>query len=180
MNRQDSSTRFANHGFTLVEIMIVVALMGIIAVSVIPSMNNVQRMREGAARDDVARMLDITRSRAMATGLPTGVRVDVNESTLTLVELTGGTTITQLIDPLTYNERVLRIADLYNGVEIDTLTNGDGSSGSGYVWFGYDATPHTRLANGTFDADNDGPVRIELTSGQTIVVHPFSGVVELQ
>ena len=180
MNTPNAPTRSPQRGFTLVERMLVIVLMGIITVSVLPAMGNVQTMREGAARDDVARMLDITRSRALATGLPSGVRVDLSDSTLTLVQIETGITISPLIDPLTYNERVLDVDDLYDRVEIDSMTNGNGDSGTGYVWFNYDATPHTRLANGTFEANNDEPVRIELNSGQAVVVHPWSGVVELE
>ena len=180
MNQTSLPTRSSRRGFTLVELMLVIVLMGIIAVSVLPAMGNVQIMREGAARDDLARMLDITRSRALATGTPTGVRIDLNDSTISLVETENGTSITPLIDPLTYNPRMLDIDDTYTRVTIESMTNGNGDSGSGYVWFDFDATPHTRSGSGAFESDNQEQVEIELSSGQSVIVHPYSGVVELR
>ncbi len=169
----------SRRAFTLVELMIVVVLMSIIAVSVLPAMQNLRTMREGAARDDIARMLEVTKARAMATGRPTGLRVSLADSTLTLVELGAGDRLSDVIDPLTQSVRSLVVPSTYPDVTLSSMTNGDGVSGPGTIWFDYEATPHTRTPNGIFNAYNNQFAQIELSSGQLVRVCPHTGVVEL-
>ncbi len=165
-------------GFTLVELMMVVVIMGIIAVSVIPAMGNVRDMRAGAARDDVARMLEITKGNALASGEPVGLRIDVERSELTMIHLSVAGTITPMTDPLTGQDRMVNITQTYSDVSLSGIINGDGSSGSGMIWFDYESTPHTRNPSGDFTAINDEPAVITLSSGSTVIVHAHSGLVE--
>ncbi|MFG0245831.1 MAG: prepilin-type N-terminal cleavage/methylation domain-containing protein [Phycisphaerales bacterium JB052] len=169
--------RRAHAGFTLVELMLVVVLMGIITVSVIPTMANVQAMRNGAARDDVARMLDVTRARAMAAGEPMGMRVNLTDSQLDMVEIGTTGTATPVSDPLTGEARSIDISAAYSGVSVIRMINGDGSSGSGTVWFDYEGTPHTRNNDGSFAALNEEQVEITLDSGERVLVYAYTGVV---
>jgi Tfp pilus assembly protein FimT len=159
--------------------MIVVVLMGIVAVSVIPAMDNVRAMREGAARDDVARLLEVTKARAIAMGSPNGLRVSTSDSTLSVVQIDEAGGVVSMTDPLTNRARVLDIGVTYQSVKIEAMVNGDGVSGPGVIWFDYEAVPHTRSSSGTFEAFNNEPVSIELSSGQIVLVHPHTGVVEL-
>ena len=160
------------------ELMVVIMLMGILAASVIPAMDNVRVMREGAARDDIARLLEITKARAMASGEPKGLHVDITEFTLGIVELNSAGSLELMNDPLTGADRTLNISTTYPGVEITDMMNGDGTSGTGIVWFDFESTPHTRDTSGVFVALNNDPVEISLSSGQRVVVHAYSGMVE--
>lgn len=164
--------------FTLVELMVVVVLMGIVAVTAIPTMGNVRSMREGAARDDVARLLEVAKARALAIGSPCGLQVNVTDSTLTIVQLDDASAMTSVIDPLTSKARSLDLHATYPDVTIDSMVNGDGSSGSGVIWFDYEATPHTRSLAGVFVSYNTEAATIELSSGRLVLVHPHTGVVE--
>jgi FlaG/FlaF family flagellin (archaellin) len=158
--------------------MVVVVLMGVISVSVIPAFESVQTMREGAARDDILRMFEIAKGRSVASGIPHGLDIDLIDSTVSIVEIDSGGSIQLEYDPLTNSDKSLNITQLYPGVEIETLTNGNGDSGSGTVWFDFESTPHVRNQDGSFDQLNAQTVTMTLSSGKQIVVHPYSGAVE--
>lgn len=164
--------------FTLVELMMVVVIMGIVSVTVIPAMDNVRGMREGAARDDVARLFEVTKGYAIASGKPVGLRVALSESTLSIVTIDPAGGIVLLNEPLTGNARTLWVEQTYPGVTLTGFTNGDGVSGDGIVWFDFEANPHTRNPNGVFKSLNDDPAVITLSSSSTVIVHAYSGLVE--
>jgi prepilin-type N-terminal cleavage/methylation domain-containing protein len=167
-------------GFTLVELMFVIVIMGVVSVSVIPAMDNLQGMREGAARDDLVRLIEVAKGKAVASGRPFGIRVDLVQSTLTIVEINSQGSIQIEYDPLTNNNRVINLAALYPGVAISSLTNGDGTTGPGTVWFDYESNPHTRDQSGGFVMLNSNQVFIDLSSGDRVVIYPHSGMVEVQ
>ncbi len=155
-----------------------VLIMGVIAVSVIPAMDNVRAMRRGAARDDVARMLGIARARASASGRPHGLAVSLSDSTVTIVRITAPGVVEDDPDPLTGAARMIDLDATYPGVEISGMTNGDGSTGEGTLWFNHDGEPHTRAADGSFDAFNTQEALVALSSGGSVAVYPYSGMVE--
>jgi len=158
--------------------MMVVVIMGVVAVTVIPAMDNLREMREGAARDDVARMLEMTKGHALASGEPFGLRVDTSDSVLTMVQVSNAGGIVNTSDPLTGMSRSLILSQVYPDVTLGGFVNGDGASGPGIIWFDYEAYPHTRNINGVFTAINDEPAIITLSSSATVVVHAYSGLVE--
>lgn len=180
MKKRFTPSRPRRHAFTLVELMVVVLLMGIVAVTVVPAMDNVQMMRNGAARDDTMRLLELAKARALATGMPNGIEISLNSSSLTLVQINDDGQVESVVDPLTYQSRTITLPITYSGVTIASMVNGDGVSGSGTIWFDYEANPHTREQNGAFIELNDESALIELSSDEIIIVHAYSGVVELQ
>lgn len=176
MNLRTRQPLSAARAFTLVELMFVVMLMGILAVSVIPAMGNVTQMRAGAARDDLSRTLEFARSQAMSIGQPVGVRIDPEESTLELVGIDSVGEIIVLNDPLTTKPRIVSISDSYSGAEITGL---DGvEDDNAVIWFDFDGTPHTRSGDGSFIAFNDDPVEILINDDLLVVVHAYSGMVQ--
>lgn len=178
MNRTPSTTQ-RTAGFTLVELLLVVVLMGILAASVVPAMDNLSTIREGAARDDVARMLQLTRARALASGTPNGLRVNLGDSSLELVRVPSGGGVSAATDPLTGNERGLDIDSTYQDVTLASMINGDGVQGDGVVWFDYTGAPHTRNANGNFVSSNTENVILSLSSGAQVIVYPRTGLVDM-
>lgn len=170
----------SRRAFTLVELMVVILLMGIVSVTVLPALGNVEQMREGAARDEVVRFMDVARARALAAGQPIGVNVGMQSSSLSMVHLadTGG--VESMTDPLTGNPRSVFVTSMYSGVTFEDMLNGDGVRGSGTVWFDYEGVPHTRDQSGSFLSLNEDSVEIEMSSSEIILVHPHSGFVEVQ
>ncbi|MDF1808630.1 MAG: prepilin-type N-terminal cleavage/methylation domain-containing protein [Phycisphaerales bacterium] len=175
-----SKLRFKQSGFTLLELMIVVVIMGIISVSVLPAMSNITTMREGAARDDLVRMIEVAKGRSVASGMPYGLEVNLSTHVVRLVQINslGETEITY--DPLTNGERSVDLPTVYPGVTILSMINGDGDSGSGTIWFDYEATPHTRSESGSFASLNTETATITLSSREQIIVYPYSGAMEVQ
>ena len=171
-------SRRHRNGFTLVELMFVVLIMGVITASVVPAMDNVRTMRRGAARDDLSRMLMVARGRAAASGRPHGLRIDLTGSTLTVIEVsvTGGIQADR--DPLSGNDRTLDLGVTYSGVALSDMTNGDATRGSGIIWFDFEGVPHTRDSDGSYLGINTQEAVVTLDSGQSVVVHPYTGMVE--
>lgn len=170
----------SRRAFTLVELMVVVVIMGVLSAAVVPAMSNVRAMREGGARDDVVRMIQVAKGRAVASGMPRGLRVNLSDSSLTIVKITDLGDVEIGFDPLTNGDRTINIASLYSGVSIVDMVNGNGAGGSGIIWFDYESSPHTRNASGGFVALNTTNVTITLSSGEQVIVYPFSGTLEVQ
>jgi len=185
MNTRLDPTRNTNressrNGFTLVELMIVVVIMGIISVTVIPAMGTVQGMREGAARDDLVRLIEVAKGKAVASGRPYGLWVDLADSSITIVQINDLGETQNEFDPLTNGIRTINLSTQYSGVTITSMINGDGAGGSGTIWFDYEANPHTRDLSGSFSALNSSTVRVSLSSGALVIIYPHSGTVEVQ
>ena len=182
MNQQTQSSCLhkARSGFTLLELMIVVVIMGIISVTVLPAMDNIRTMREGAARDDLVRMIEVAKGRSVASGMPYGLEVNLTNSVIRLVQIDDAGSIAVTYDPLTNGERTVDLPAVYPGVTIISMINGDGTSGSGTIWFDYEATPHIRSDTGSFVALNSESATITLSSGERVIVYPYSGAMEVQ
>ena len=166
--------------FTFIELMVVVVIMGILSAAVVPAMSNVHAMREGGARDDVVRMIQVAKGRAVASGVPRGLRVNLADSSLTILKMNDLGEIETGFDPLTNGARTINIASLYAGVSIVDMVNGNGDGGSGVIWFDYESNPHTRSSSGDFVALNASTVTITLSSGEQVIVYPYSGALEVR
>lgn len=166
-------------GFSLLEMVVVVVVMSVLAVTAAPSIELMFSARRGGAAAEVARTLERARTNAIATGNPSGVAVDLAGSTLTLVELTvGAVGPTVIDDPLGQPAAPVRVAELFNGVTIDRLTHGDGTSAGGTLWYGFTGTPETRDGDGGFVAEFTQDAVIELSSGAMVTIRRGSGLVE--
>lgn len=174
------TTSRTRSGFTLIELMMVVVIMGIISTTVLPAMGNVRAMREGAARDDLMRFIEVTKGRAVASGMPHGLQINLSDSSLTIVRITDAGTVEVEPDPLTNRDRAINLSSLYSGVTLTDMINGNGAGGSGTIWFDYESNPHTRSSSGVFLSLNSSIVTVAVSSGEFVVVHPYSGVLEVQ
>ncbi len=173
-------SRSLHAGFTLIELMVVVVIMGVVSVSVIPAMGNVRAMRQGAARDDLVRYIHVARGRAVASGSSRGVQVDLSDSSLRIVKLDALGAVEIETDPLTNAARAINLSTLYPGVTIEGMTNGDGAGGSGIVWFDFESNPMTYNTSSEVFSLNTQTVTITLSSGEQIVVYPYSGTIAAQ
>ena len=170
----------AGSGYTLLELLLIVVIMGILASSAIPVLNQSTRARQGASRDEVVRLFEFARGRAMAGGVPAGVVVDTSDNTLRLVTLDENGEALDMVDPIDGGIKQSNLSNEYAGVVIDSFVNGDGSSGDGVVWFDFRSEPHTRDDTGAFDSSFSQSATLTLSTGTLIVIHAYTGMVEDQ
>ena len=64
-------------GFTLVELIGVVALVVVLSIAAIPAIGAITRARQSATVAESARLITAARQRAMATSRPAGVEIDL-------------------------------------------------------------------------------------------------------
>ena len=174
MHRSRCTSR--SRAFTLVEVLVTVTIMAIIAVSVIPAMDVVTETRKGSARDEVIRMLEYARARAVALGQPCGVLAETTGSVVSMVQLDADGEIEPMLNPFGLDEEAVSIENEYSGVSITSVDAQTDATGT--IWFDYKAQPHSRNADGSFGQFNTSDAGITLSSGVEIVVRAFSGYVE--
>ncbi len=164
--------------FTLVELVTVVVIVGILAASAIPAFGTLSSSRQAAAGKEVARLLLVARSCAVASGRPTGVKFDTG-SAITIVNIpTTGAAPAAMTDPLGQPEPTVSLPGLFNGVKIVSVVLGDSTAGNVTLWFAYDGTPQTRTSGGTLGSAWTKDATIALTGGGTLTVRKGSGLIE--
>jgi len=161
----------------MVELVVVMVIMGVVSVSVIPAVSNVRTMREGAARDDLVRMIEVAKGLAVASGMPHGLRIDLESSEVSVVLIDDLGGVVMQTDPLTGRARSVHLGVVYPGVELFSFRNGDGVGGTGTIWFDFESSPHTRSDSGVFEELNTLEAIVELSSGEQVAVYPYSGMV---
>lgn len=162
-------------GFTILELTVVIALTGILAVSVIPAIGVVEDARRGAAGDEVARLLRLARATAAAAGEPVGLRVDADRQELRLV-VAAANGSTPLLGAAGEPAAPLSMARAFPGVRVEGLAI-DGDAGE-IVWFAPDAKP-VLMESGMATGPQTGEAEIAIADGPRIVVHPLTGHVEV-
>ena len=101
--------------------------------------------------------------------------IDLSKSLLHHPQWHTGQTIRSLFHAL---YRTCWVGGWFRGAAIDTFVNGDGTSGDGVVWFGYDGAPQTRDADGTVPLPFAEDAVVTFAGGQVITVHMYTGMVE--
>lgn len=162
----------AVRGFTLVELLGVIALAAALSCLAIPALGAMTRARQSAAAGEVARLLTLARQRAITTGAPTGVVVNLASETLTMVSVaTDSGSPTPVLNPASGG------AYEVGSASIEAFQRADGTVGSGAIWFHLDGAPVLRSANGEF-APAAGDAVLQFDGGFTITVRRVTGAIE--
>ena len=171
--------RPSSRAFTLIELALVVALVGILAVSVIPALRGVSDARQAAAWRETERRFVHARTSAMAAGRAFGVRVNPVAGTFELMEVPlGAGSPGAARDPFGQPVGAWSLPASYPGTSIVGFVGGDGQSGTGTVWFGYDGAPQRRNSSGTLLGGFTQDAVVTLTGGRTVTVRQSSGLIE--
>lgn len=177
MNALNHQTGSARRGFTMVELIVVVVVLGIVSASVIPAIGALAGARRAGAVEHVRATLRLARASAMLTGQPTGVAVNPDDSTLAVVWIAPGATAPGAkIDALGSPYTPVSLAIEFPGSAIDALVGFDGSSGAGTLWFGTDGVPERRDSIGTLLGTATSDAVLTLDSGEAITLDRGTGV----
>lgn len=160
--------------------MIATVIMGILAASVIPTLEQNTRAQHAAARDEVARLTRYARARAVAGGTPVGVGINAPDSTIDVRVLDGTGAVVTLADPIDGTPMSSALGELFGGARITGFVNGDGDTATGVAWFDHRGEPHTRTDAGDYDAPFSASAVITVETEHEIVIHAYSGMVEVR
>lgn len=175
--------RTSRRAFTLLELGVVVLVAGILAASVIPSVARVREARVAAAAYEIGRSMEYARASAAASGLPCGIRFDLDGDELDFVMMSPAG-MESMPGALGEAEPSLDLrSDFGADLTRISLTAGSlmtGSADTSTLWFDHVGTPHLRTVAGDLVGGLSSDGSIELGSGQVVRVWAYSGLVEVQ
>lgn len=178
MPRAHETSR-ARRGFTLMELSVVLIITGILAATVIQAFSTIEGSRRVAASREVARLIGVARGHAMLTGEPAGLLIDPVAETITFRRIpSGSTTPAAMLDAMGAEREPVVISSLFAQVEIVSFIDGQGGSGAGSIWFGFDGVPEIRDSSGTLVGTAAKSSIVTTTGGEVVFVRPNSGLIE--
>jgi prepilin-type N-terminal cleavage/methylation domain-containing protein len=181
MNRRDrTSQSVVRSGFTLVEMIAVLVLVSIMSLTAIPSLARMDSARESALATECERLLRFARAAAVSSGLPTGLRIDLENQSIGVSVVDEAGEVASLDRDATGQPLMLGVADAFGGARL--IEAGDsGSLASGgivTIWFDFDGTPHSRDSDGSNPSDITRPFLIRTSGSRELSVSPITGRVE--
>lgn len=171
--------RPARRAYTLVELLGVLSIAGVVALTAAPAVDRLARARHGALKTEVTRMLALARAHAIATGQPTGLSIDPAADTLALVRIDApGAAPSALPGATGADGVVFDINARLPGADLITVTGGDGATGAQTLWFGYAGAPERRSPAGARLSGWSQDAAITLSGGHTITIRRTTGAME--
>lgn|GEM_PF-346041 len=160
-------------GFTLVELVVVIAITGILAAVTVAAMSTTQSMRSRVACRELARDLAYARERSITTGVGHWVVLNITTDSYTMLvesnSTSGRASATAFIEQSTGSafKRTLNTGD-FVGVDLLTVSIGTGSE-IGFDWRGrpLDSTSSLFTTQGV----------VTLSSSQSVTIQPLTGLV---
>lgn len=171
------------HGFTLLEMLVVVLIMGLLAAVAVPSFGVVEEIRQEQAAESLAGTLRRARAEAVATGYAHRVSVDLGSDTVA-VDFDDGSSITTALDALGRepSQAEATPGNLAAAAMATGGTTGDGTvvgaAGVWRVWFDFKGVPHDAGVSGALDIESVDDAVLNFVGGGSVTVYALSGLVE--
>ncbi len=160
---------------TLIEVLVVVVIMSVLAVTAAPAISTAQDVTRAAAVREVRRLVEFARAHAIASGSATGVVVNTSNETVTLRMIVAGAP-EPITDGLGGEMQAIDLAGMFGGADLASV--GGGIAGGESLWFDFDGTPHRRDSLGQFLGVIESEVVYTFGDGGTVRVSPVGGMVK--
>jgi len=180
IRRHHSTQAIASSGFTLIEMIAVLVLVSILSLTAIPSIARMDSARETALTTECERLLRFTRAAAVSSGLPTGLRIDLDDQIIGIVVVEEGGGVRTLERDVTGSALLLDVVNTFGAARL--IEAGDSASPSNRgihtIWFDFDGAPHNRQGDGTDPTDLTRSFVVRISGGRELTVSPITGRVE--
>lgn len=153
-------------------------VVALLAVGVIPAMGMIDDARGVGAVREIERRLVLARSHAMTTGQASGLRIALPQGRLEMQTVESGGEIETMTGFDGYPMRASTIEEMFPGTAVAAVRHGDGSTGSGTIWFAFDGEPHTRAWDGAYVAPFTQDAHVEVAGATPVYIRRGTGLVE--
>ena len=169
----------ARRGFSLTELIAVMVILSVLAITAAPAVRSVTSAREGALTREVVRQLELARAYATATGEPAGVVFNDGAGAFLMRRIAaGGGSPVAVPDPTGGVYEDLLLAQRYPASSVTAFVTGDGDPERRAVWFSYEGVPEVRDDNGVFVTSFTQDAVITTTGGHEVTVRRTTGSIE--
>ncbi|MCW5767189.1 MAG: prepilin-type N-terminal cleavage/methylation domain-containing protein [Phycisphaeraceae bacterium] len=166
-------------GFSLLETMVVVAIIAILSAVAVPMVASRAEMKESAACADVAGLLRTARAFAMATGDVCGVSIDRAKGVIEIVVSATAEHGLEAIEAASgAGTGSVLLSSVYGGVAVTEVAGAVAEGGREYIWFGHDGVPRRAGAEGVVIGVAESDALIEIGEAGRVRVYAYSGAIE--
>lgn len=164
----------ARRGTTLIEVLVVVVIMSVLAITAAPAITTTQDVTRAAAVRELRRLAEYARAHATSSGSPTGIIVDPSTDQVSLRAFVDGSVI-EIVDALGGTIETVDLAEKFGGADLVSITGP--LAGSESLWFDFDGTPHRRSPSGQHMGVLDAELVFTFADGGTVSVQPVGGMI---